>query len=124
MDNEASKSLIVNNPYHREATITGGMYCGIAEDVTTFGVGATLVTSSDVSEDVVYEVVKAVFENFDQFKGLHPAFANLEKEQMANDGLSAPLHAGAQKYYEEAGLMQNDSADSSGSDSEDSSSAN
>ncbi|QFU08140.1 NMT1/THI5 like protein [Rhodobacteraceae bacterium THAF1] len=105
VDNEASAGLIENNPYYREATIPGGMYRGNDEDITTFGVGATLVTSSEVSEDVVYEVVKAVFENFDQFKGLHPAFANLEAEQMANDGLSAPLHAGAQRYYEEAGLV-------------------
>lgn len=106
VDNEASQKLIDNNPYYRSATIPGGMYRGNDNDVTTFGVGATLVTSASVSDDVVYEMVKAVFENFDQFKGLHPAFANLEKEAMANDGLSAPLHAGAQRYYEEAGLMQ------------------
>ena len=105
VDNEAAQSLVENNDYYRMATIPGGMYRGNDEDVTTFGVGATLVTSSDVSEDVVYEVVKAVFENFDQFKSLHPAFADLEKEQMANDGLSAPLHPGAEKYYTEAGLM-------------------
>ena len=48
----------------------------------------------------------AVFENFDQFKGLHPAFADLTKEEMVADGLSAPLHAGAEKYYREAGLIE------------------
>ena len=105
VDNEASQALIENNQYYRQATIPGGMYRGNDEDTTTFGVGATLVTSEDVSEDAVYEVVKAVFENFDQFKSLHPAFANLEKEQMANDGLSAPLHPGAERYYQEAGLL-------------------
>lgn len=105
VDNEASNALVENNPYYRTATIPGGMYRGNDEDTTTFGVGATLVTSADVPEETVYQVVKAVMENFDQFKGLHPAFANLEPEQMANDGLSATLHAGAQRYYEEAGLM-------------------
>ena len=74
-------------------------------DVDTFGVKATFVTSAKVPNDVIYNVVKAVFENFDQFKKLHPAFANLKKEEMIKDGLSAPLHKGAAKYYKEAGLM-------------------
>jgi TRAP transporter TAXI family solute receptor len=74
-------------------------------EITTFGVGATFVTSADVPADVVYVVVKAVFENFDEFKKLHPAFENLKKEEMIKDGLSAPLHDGAIKYYKEAGLM-------------------
>ncbi|RLC20647.1 MAG: C4-dicarboxylate ABC transporter substrate-binding protein, partial [Deltaproteobacteria bacterium] len=56
-------------------------------------------------EEAIYTVVKAVFENFDQFKKLHPAFANLKKEEMIKDGLSAPLHNGAKKYYKEAGLL-------------------
>ena len=66
---------------------------------------ATFVSSTDVPEDVVYQVVKAVFENFDDFKRLHPAFANLNKEEMVSDALSAPLHPGAEKYYREAGLF-------------------
>src|SRR6056297_2448201 len=88
------------------ATIPGGMYRGNSDDTTTFGVGATFVTSAEVSEDVVYEVVKAVFDNIDQFKSLHPAFAILEPEEMATDGLSAPLHAGAERYFREAGLIE------------------
>lgn len=98
--------LIKDNPYYRTATIPGGMYKGNGEDVTTFGVGATFVTSSKVPEKVVYTVVKSVFENFDAFKKLHPAFANLKKEEMVKDGLSAPLHAGALKYYKEVGLIK------------------
>jgi hypothetical protein len=81
------------------------MYRGNPDDVTTFGVGATFVSSTDVPEDVIYHVVKAVFENFDTFKKLHPAFGVLKKEEMIKDGLSAPLHKGAIKYYKEAGLM-------------------
>ncbi|RMF17225.1 MAG: TAXI family TRAP transporter solute-binding subunit [Gammaproteobacteria bacterium] len=97
--------LVAENSYYRHATIPGGMYRGTDNDVQTFGVGATFVTSADVPADVVYNVVKAVFENFDQFKKLHPAFRNLKKEEMIKDGLSAPLHEGAVKYYKEAGLM-------------------
>jgi uncharacterized protein len=97
--------LVADNDYYRTATIPGGMYRGTDTDTKTFGVGATFVTSAKVPEDVIYNVVKAVFENFDEFKKLHPAFANLKKEEMIKDGLSAPLHAGAAKYYKEAGLM-------------------
>ena len=97
--------LVKDNAYYRFATIPGGMYRGTDEDTKTFGVGATFVSSAKVPEDVIYNVVKAVFENFDDFKKLHPAFANLKKEEMIKDGLSAPLHAGAIKYYKEAGLM-------------------
>lgn len=100
----AIDKLIEENSYYRAATIPGGMYRGNADDVKTFGVGATFVSSTNSSEKVVYEVVKAVFENFNDFRRLHPAFANLKKEEMVSDGLSAPLHAGALKYYKEAGL--------------------
>ena len=96
--------LVSDNDYYRTATVPGGMYNGNDSDTATFGVGATFVSSTDVSEDVVYQVVKAVFENFDDFKKLHPAFANLQKGEMIKDGLSAPLHDGAAKYYKEAGL--------------------
>jgi len=97
--------LVADNDYYRAATIPGGMYRGTDTDTPTFGVGATFVSSTDVPEDVIYNVVKAVFENFDQFQKLHPAFKNLKKEEMIKDGLSAPLHDGAVKYYKEAGLM-------------------
>ncbi|WP_166264495.1 TAXI family TRAP transporter solute-binding subunit [Marinobacter caseinilyticus] len=106
VDNDATKKLVADNPYYRVATIPGGMYRGNDDDTTTFGVAATFVTSSDVADDVVYAVVKAVFENFDSFKRLHPAFGNLEKSEMVSDALSAPLHPGAEKYYKEAGLLK------------------
>ena len=103
--NDATERLIEENPYYREAVIPGGMYRGTDEDVTTFGVAATFVSSTDVPDEVVYQVVKAVFENFDSFKRLHPAFNNLKKEEMVSDALSAPLHPGAEKYYREVGLI-------------------
>ena len=98
--------LVADNPYYRTATIPGGMYRGTDEDAKTFGVGATFVTSAKVSDDVTYVVVKSVFENFNDFKKLHPAFGVLKKEEMVKDGLSAPLHDGAAKYYKEAGLIK------------------
>lgn len=105
VDNAATAKLIDEHPYYREATIPGGTYRGTDRDVTTFGVAATFVSSTDISANQVYEVVKAVFENFDSFKQLHPAFANLRKDEMVRDALSAPLHPGAIRYYEEAGLL-------------------
>ena len=64
------------------------------------------MTSSDIPEETVYQVVKAVFDNFDRFKGLHPAFADLEPEEMIADGNSAPLHPGAERYYREQGWIE------------------
>ena len=98
-------ALVEANPYYSKAVIPGGMYRGSDEDVETFGVRATFVSSADVPEEVVYAVTKAVFENFEDFKKLHPAFATLEKEELTSAALSAPLHPGAEKYFKEAGLM-------------------
>ncbi|MEJ1354134.1 MAG: TAXI family TRAP transporter solute-binding subunit [Candidatus Sedimenticola sp. (ex Thyasira tokunagai)] len=101
----AVDKLIADNDYYRIATIPGGMYRGNPNDTQTFGVGATFVSSTNTPADTVYQVVKSVFEDFDGFRKLHPAFRNLKKDQMAKDGLSAPIHAGAARYYKEAGLM-------------------
>jgi uncharacterized protein len=98
-------ALIEENPYFSKAVIPGGMYPGNPDDTETFGVGATLVTTAEVSDEAVYQVVKAVFENFEDFKKLHPAFAILEKKEMTSAALSAPLHPGAERYFKEAGLM-------------------
>ncbi|WP_425342893.1 TAXI family TRAP transporter solute-binding subunit [Sagittula salina] len=102
---EAVDKLVADNPFYRSATIPGGMYRGNDNDTSTFGVGATLVSSTDVSEEVVYNLVKSVFSDIDAFRSLHPAFANLDPKEMANDGLSAPLHPGAERYFREAGLI-------------------
>lgn len=97
--------LVADNSFYRVASVPGGLYEGSPNDTMTFGVGATFITSASVPEEVVYTVVKAVFDNFADFKKLHPAFANLKEEQMISDGLSAPLHPGALKYYKERGWM-------------------
>lgn len=100
---EIFDGLIEEFPYYFRATIPAGMYNN-AEDVTTFGVGATFVSSTNTSADAVYIVTKAVFDNLEEFKGLHPAFEVLSAESMATQGQSAPVHEGAERYYGEAGL--------------------
>ena len=102
----AVDKLVADNPFYRMASVPGGMYTGNPDATKTMGVGATFVSSSKVPEGVIYEVVKAVFENFDDFKKLHPAFSDLKKEEMVTAALSAPLHDGAMKYYKEAGLIK------------------
>lgn len=94
-------------PYYVAADVPLDSYPGIMNEtpVTTFGVKATLMSSSEVSEDAIYAVTKEVFENFETFKKLHPAFAHLTKESML-EGLTAPFHAGAARYYKEAGLLK------------------
>lgn len=97
--------LVEEYPYYAKTTIPGGLYPNNPQETQSYGVLATFVTSADVPEETVYTVVKAVFENFDDFKRLHPAFGILNKEDMVKNGLSAPLHPGAEKYFKEQGLL-------------------
>ncbi|EKV29184.1 TAXI family precursor protein [Caenispirillum salinarum AK4] len=105
MEGDWAEGFIEKYPSYAFTTIPGGVYEGTDSDVTTLGPKATFVTSTDMPDDVVYNVVKAVFENFEDFKKLHPAFAELDKQTMVKDALAAPLHPGAEKYYKEAGLL-------------------
>jgi TRAP transporter TAXI family solute receptor len=101
----AVDALVKAHSYYAVATIPGGMYANNPNPTTTYGVLATMVTSAKVPEATVYALTKAVFDNFAEFKKLHPAFANLDPKKMIKDGLSAPLHPGAVKYYKEKGWM-------------------
>lgn len=105
LDGEVEKKLVADRPYYAFATIPAGTYKTTDQDVSTFGVMATFVTSEDMDEQVVYEVTRAVMENIDDLRKLHPAFAHLEPKEMMTKGLSAPLHPGAEKYYKEKGWM-------------------
>jgi TRAP transporter TAXI family solute receptor len=105
LETDAVKKLVDENPFYAFTTIPQDTYSSLTKDVTTFGVMATFVTKADVPEDVVYEVTRAVFENLDDFRRLHPAFANLTPEQMISKGISADIHPGAMKYYKEKGWM-------------------
>lgn len=101
----AVDKLVQSHAYYAKTTIPGGIYEHNPDDTPTYGVLATVLTTADVSEEHIYAVVKAVFENFEDFKRLHPAFERLNKEAMVSDGLTAPLHPGAERYYREAGLL-------------------
>ena len=100
----AIQRLIDDSPWLASAIIPGGLYPGVPKDTETFGPKATLVSSTDVDADIVYEVVRTVFESLEEFKALHPVLRGLEKEAMVKDGLPAPLHEGAKRYFKEAGL--------------------
>lgn len=102
----AVDKLVSANPYYAHAIIPGGLYPGNPQDTKTYGVLATVVSSSNVPADTVYAVVKAVFDNFDEFKKLHPALQVLKPENMIKDGLSASLHDGAVRYYREKGWLK------------------
>ncbi|MCP4344790.1 MAG: TAXI family TRAP transporter solute-binding subunit [Desulfobacterales bacterium] len=101
------EGLLKKYPYYAKSFIPVKLYPGAKNDadIETFGVKATFVTSSKVPEKVVYAITKEVFENFEDFKKLHPAYGTLTKRGML-DGLSAPVHTGAMKYYKEVGLMK------------------
>ncbi|TIP93955.1 MAG: TAXI family TRAP transporter solute-binding subunit [Mesorhizobium sp.] len=103
---EVVDKLVAENPYYAKAVIPGGLYANNPNDTETFGVLATLVTSAKVPDESVYQLTRAVFENFDEFKSLHPAFANLDPAKMVAEGNSAPLHPGAEKYFKEKGWLK------------------
>jgi len=98
-------ALVKDNAYFRYADIPGSLYKGSPKATKTFGVGAVFVTSTQTPSKTVYELTKAVFENFDAFKKLHPALSHLTKKEMISNAMSSPLHEGAIKYYKEVGLM-------------------
>jgi len=106
IEDPAVDALVKAHPYYAKVTIPGGIYSNNPQPTPTYGVLATLVTSSKVPADTVYVITKAVFENIDDFRKLHPAFAHLDPQHMIKDGLSAPLHEGALRYYKEKGWIK------------------
>jgi uncharacterized protein len=99
----AVDKLVADRPYYAKVNVPGGLYAGNPDPTPTYGVLATLLSSARVPNETVYAVVKGVFENLDEFKRLHPALANLQAKEMVTNGLSAPIHPGAEKYYKEKG---------------------
>jgi len=97
--------MIQTNPYYAYTIIPGGMYNGTPNDVKTIGVKATFVTTSEEDEETIYQVVKAVFDNFDNFKTLHPVFGLLDANKLVHEGNTAPLHKGAARYFKEKGML-------------------
>ena len=106
LDGPVIDEIVAEHPYYSKSVIPGGLYKGNPDDVPTFGVAATFVTDTNTDDEVVYQTVKAIFDNFDRFKKLHPAFENLDPQEMVSSGLSAPLHEGAARYYREQGWIE------------------
>jgi TRAP transporter TAXI family solute receptor len=102
----AIDKLMAGKPYYAKATIPAGLYPNNPQPTETYGVLATVVASAKTPTETVYQVVKAVFENFEEFKKLHPALANLKEQDMVKNGQSAPLHEGAARYYKEKGWLK------------------
>ncbi len=98
-------ALLAEKSYYTKAQIPAGMYKGNDKATASIGGKAVLSTSAKVNPDLVYEVVKSVFDNLDRFKKIHPAFNDLDEKEMIKAGLSAPLHEGAIRYYKERGWM-------------------
>jgi len=101
----AVDKLLAEAPYLAGMDIPGGLYAGHNEPVPTFGRTITVFSSVDVPAELVYEVVAAVFDNLETLKALYPALRHLDPARMLKDGLSAPLHDGAKRYYRERALM-------------------
>lgn len=105
LDDPELQGLIETYPYYAYATVPAGTYQGQDEELTLFGVKALFVSSTDVPEEDVYKIVKAVLDNLDTFQATHPALANLTAEDFI-EGIGAPLHPGAERAYKEAGLLE------------------
>lgn len=103
VEGQATDALVAKNVFYSKAVIPGGIYPGTDRDIHTFGTLATLVTTNRMSDEIVYQVVKSIFENLGEFKKQHPAFRSLNVKGMLKDGIAAPFHAGAVRYYKEMG---------------------
>jgi len=106
VNGKAIDKIVKDNPFYTYTYIPGGMYIGNNEDIKTIGVKATFVTTKDLDDEIVYQVTKSVFNNFDKFRMLHPVFTILDKESLVTEGNTATIHSGAQKYFKEVGLVK------------------
>ncbi|PXX99727.1 TAXI family TRAP transporter solute-binding subunit [Halomonas sp. LBP4] len=105
---EAVDRLVEETPYFTRTTIPAGIYAPDQPAVETFGVRATLVASAETDPETIHTIVAAVFDDLDHFKSFHPAYGELTVESMIREGLTAPLHEGALRYYRERGWIEGD----------------
>ena len=105
LGSEDIAALEQQSRHYQALTLRGSLYSAQQNDVLTVGVNATLFTRADLPDDVAYTVVKSLFEQFESFKQLHPAFETLDVENMVNTPLAAPMHPGAKRYFQELGLL-------------------
>jgi uncharacterized protein len=105
VDTAQVRKFVAERNFYTPTKIPKGAYPSLNRDVTTFGVLALLTTTDDASADSVYALVRATFERLDNLKAMHPALGRLEPSRMIRDGIVAPLHEGAIRYYRERGWM-------------------
>jgi TRAP transporter TAXI family solute receptor len=106
LEGPAMARLLSAHPYYVVSMIPGGMYEGNPDTIPTFGTQALLVASARLSDELAYGVVRAVMENFADFRRLHPALSTLRISDMVPSSVVTPVHPGAMKYYREAGLRR------------------
>ena len=105
MSGEVERRLVDEAPYYTFVNIPGGTYRSSERDVTTFGPVATLVTRANLDDATVYDVTRAVMERLEHLRAAHPVLQALDPARMTREGLTAPLHPGAERYYRERGWM-------------------
>jgi TRAP transporter TAXI family solute receptor len=91
--------LVANTDYYAKIDIAGDVYPGAVDHTPTFGLHATLVTTSNADGRVIHEIVQSIFDDFDRFKAMHPVLADLDEGEMQREGLAAPLHPGTQLLF-------------------------
>ena len=105
IEGKNAQNLIKKYPYYATGYIPANTYEGINKDVQSIGVKAVLVTTKNMDDKTVQSMLKAVFDNFEEFKQKNPAYKSITKESLL-EGLTAPLHKSAKKYYEDLGLLK------------------
>ncbi|MEM7226028.1 MAG: TAXI family TRAP transporter solute-binding subunit [Pseudomonadota bacterium] len=105
-DDTPIKALVDETPYYGYVTIPGGTYKGQPDDVSTWGLVATVVASADADEEVIYYLTKSVFDNYEDFKKQSTLYVGITREASVTNGKTAPLHPGAERYFKEVGLIQ------------------
>ena len=102
MEPEILDKIIEKYPYYAAATIPGGTYKGIDEDVTSIGVQDILVCRADMDEETVYQITKAIYENIEYMQSVHASMRGMTFDNYKDSVV--PLHPGARRFYEEMGI--------------------
>jgi len=105
IDDDHAKKLIEENPFYTVLEIEGGKYRGVDNTVQTVAVKATLIASEDLSEDLVYNITKTLFESPNEIAAAHAMGAYLDVAS-AIEGITIPFHPGAERYYREVGALR------------------
>jgi uncharacterized protein len=105
IDQSTISQLIIRHPYLSLTRIPQGIYRKSKDPTTTFGLKSTIIASEELDQETAYQIVKTIFNNIKYFKKAHPVFHDMTPKMMAKEGLTAPLHRGAIKFYKENGLL-------------------